>query len=56
MNLEAVTLGLGYVWLPGSALITARSTNFLSAVKKSRLRFIVTLEIIDFLGVDLESK
>lgn len=56
MNLDAVTLGLGNVWLPGSVLITAHGTNILSAVKKSRLRFILTLEIINFLGVDLESK
>lgn len=56
MNLEAVTLRLGYTWLPASVLIIANGTNDISIVKKSRLRFIVTLENIDFLWVDLESK
>lgn len=56
MNLKAVTLGLGHAWLPASVLITAHGINDISIVKKSRLRAITTLEIIDFLGMDLESK
>ena len=56
MNLEAVTLVLGHAWLPASVLITAHGTNVLSIVKKSGLRSITTLENIDFLWVDLESK
>ena len=56
MNLEAVTLGLGHAWLPASVLITAHGTNVYSIIKKSKSKSITTLENIDFLWVDLESK